>query len=136
MLIDGVSSPGGTTIAALEALEAGGVRAAFAEAVAANVRALEGAGLVSGAAARDAIVDAIGQFYGLLIFVYVLMSWFPMRGILYDIYRVLGSVVEPYLGLFRSLIPPMGNFDFSPLVAYFVLQMVVNYVLVPLALKL
>ena len=81
-------------------------------------------------------IRAIGQFYGLLIFVYILMSWFPMRGFIYDIYQVLGSVVEPYLRLFRNLIPPMGNFDFSPLVAYFVLQMVVNYVLVPLALKL
>lgn len=37
-LIDGVASPGGTTIAALERLEARGVRAAFAEAVAAAVR--------------------------------------------------------------------------------------------------
>ena len=81
-------------------------------------------------------IAAVGQFYGLLIFVYVLMSWFPMRGALYDIYKVVGSVTEPYLGLFRNLIPPIGNFDFSPLVAYFVLQMVVNYVLVPLALRL
>ena len=37
VLIDGVSSPGGTTIAAIEALEVGGLRAAFAAAVAANV---------------------------------------------------------------------------------------------------
>lgn len=37
-LIDGVSSPGGTTIAAIGALEAGGVRAAFSEAVSAVVR--------------------------------------------------------------------------------------------------
>lgn len=36
-IIDGVTSPGGTTIAAIEALEAGGVRAAFANAVAAAV---------------------------------------------------------------------------------------------------
>jgi YggT family protein len=81
-------------------------------------------------------VRAIGQFYGTLIFIYVLMSWFPMRGALYDIYKVLGTIVEPYLALFRNLIPTMGAFDFSPLVAYFVLQIVVNYVLVPLALRL
>jgi pyrroline-5-carboxylate reductase len=37
-LVDGVSSPGGTTIAAIEALEARAIRSAFAEAVAANVK--------------------------------------------------------------------------------------------------
>ena len=81
-------------------------------------------------------VRAIGQFYGTLIFIYVLMSWFPMRGALYDIYKVLGTIVEPYLALFRNLIPTVGAFDFSPLVAYFVLQLVVSLVLVPLALML
>jgi pyrroline-5-carboxylate reductase len=37
-LIDGVASPGGTTIAAIEVLEARAVRSAFADAVAAGVR--------------------------------------------------------------------------------------------------
>lgn len=37
-VIDGVASPGGTTIAAIEALEAGGLRAAFAAAVTAAVK--------------------------------------------------------------------------------------------------
>ena len=82
------------------------------------------------------VILAVGQFYGTLIFIYVLMSWFPMRGALYDIHNVLGSVVEPYISLFRNLIPTVGAFDFSPLVAYFVLQLVLNWVLVPLALKL
>ena len=81
-------------------------------------------------------VRAVGQLYGTLIFVYVLMSWFPTRGVLFDVYRVLGSVVEPYLSLFRNLVPAAGGFDFSPLVAYFVLQIVLIYVLVPLALML
>jgi pyrroline-5-carboxylate reductase len=40
-LIDGVASPGGTTIAAIEKLEAGGLRSAFAAAVAANVTRAE-----------------------------------------------------------------------------------------------
>ena len=82
------------------------------------------------------IIRSVGQLYGTLIFIYVLMSWFPMRGVLYDIQHVLGTIVEPYLSLFRNLIPTVGAFDFSPLVAYFVLQLVVNFVLVPLALRL
>ena len=71
---------------------------------------------------------SILNLYSLLIFIYVLMSWFPMRGTLYDAYRVLGSVIEPYVGLFRRLIPPMGGFDFSPWAAILVLR----WVLVPL----
>ena len=78
------------------------------------------------------VLGAVGRFYGILIFVYVLMSWFPMRGILFDIQRVLASLCEPYISIFRRFIPPVGGLDLSPLVAYFVLQVVVNYVLVPL----
>ncbi|MEI7814575.1 MAG: pyrroline-5-carboxylate reductase [Coriobacteriia bacterium] len=40
-LIEGVSSPGGTTIAAIQRLEASGLRAAFADAVAANIKRAE-----------------------------------------------------------------------------------------------
>lgn len=78
------------------------------------------------------VLGAVGRFYGILIFVYVLMSWFPMRGILFDIQRVLASLCEPYISVFRRFIPPVGGLDLSPLVAYFVLQVVVFYVLVPL----
>ena len=68
---------------------------------------------------------SIANLYSLLIFIYVLMSWFPMRGTLYDAYRVLGTIVEPYVGLFRRIIPPLGGFDFSPWAAILVLRWVV-----------
>ena len=64
----------------------------------------------------------------MLIIVYVLDVVVPdERRRLYDVYRVLGSLVEPYLGLFRRFIPPMGGMDFSPLVAILVLQFVVRW---------
>jgi len=73
------------------------------------------------------IVRSVGQFYIVLIIVYVLMSWLPMNGgIIYDVYRVLASVCEPYLGLFRRFIPPMGGMDLSPIVGIIVLQLVVG----------
>lgn len=75
------------------------------------------------------ILAGIIQFYGFLIFAYVLMSWFPIRGIGADIYQVIGSLVEPYLAVFRRFIPPMGTLDISPMVAYFVLIFVSRFVL-------
>jgi len=79
-----------------------------------------------------AIVYALGRFYSILIIVYVLMSWFPISGIFEDIYRVLGSVVEPYIGIFRRIIPPLGMIDITPIIALLVLQ----YLIVPLLVRL
>lgn len=66
------------------------------------------------------LVDA----YCLIIFVYVLMSWLPTdRGVLADIYHVLGRVCDPYLNLFKRLIPPIGGMvDVTPIIALLVLQ--------------
>jgi len=35
----------------------------------------------------------------------------------------LHDTVEPYLGIFRRLIPPIGMFDVSPIVALIVLSL-------------
>ncbi|MGV8082500.1 MAG: YggT family protein [Coriobacteriia bacterium] len=72
------------------------------------------------------IIRALANFYGALIIIYVLMSWFPVRGMLYDVYRVIGSIVEPYLRIFRRFVPIMGGLDVSPIIAYLVLQLIVN----------
>ena len=69
------------------------------------------------------IVMQLMRFYELLIVVYVLMSWLrPTGGLVFDIYRTLGTIVEPWIGLFRRIMPRTGAFDFSPLVAIIVLQ--------------
>ena len=77
------------------------------------------------------IVLAVLNFYEILIVAYVLMSWFAhpgTGGLLGDIYGVLRTLCEPYVGLFRRLIPPLqigaGGLDFSPLVALIVLQII------------
>lgn len=79
-----------------------------------------------------ALVVGLVRFYIWLIIAYVLMSWFrPGEGLLGDIYRVLGSVVEPYIGIFRRIVPVVsmgaGGLDLSPLVAILVLQLVLQF---------
>jgi YggT family protein len=74
------------------------------------------------------VVQGVGSFYGFLIIAYVLMSWLPMNNSsVQDLYGVLSSLVEPYLGLFRRFIPPLGGMDWSPIVAILVLQFGVRW---------
>lgn len=68
------------------------------------------------------------RFYSWLIIAYVIMSWIPAGGIVADIYRALGSICEPYLGLFRRFIPPLGMVDISPIVAILVLNIATSLV--------
>ncbi|GAB4283533.1 MAG: YggT family protein [Coriobacteriia bacterium] len=71
-----------------------------------------------------ALVSRLIDFYVLLIFIYIIMSWFRPSGVLYDIYRVLAQVCEPYIGLFRRLPLQVGMLDLSPMAAIFVLYLI------------
>ena len=70
------------------------------------------------------LIVSLSDVYSMLIFVYVMLSWFPTdRGILADINTVLGKIYNPYLNLFKKFIPPIGGMvDVSPIVALLVLQ--------------
>ncbi len=68
------------------------------------------------------VVAAAITLYMWLIIAYVLLSWVPVSGVLLDIYRVIATLVEPYLGIFRRFIPPVGMVDISPIVAILILQ--------------
>ena len=70
------------------------------------------------------LIVSLSDVYSMLIFVYVMLSWFPTdRGILADINTVLGKICDPHLNLFKKFIPPIGGMvDVSPIVALLVLQ--------------
>lgn len=74
------------------------------------------------------ILVRIVDIYTLIIFVYVLMSWIPRKtGIIADIDNALEKICEPYLGLFRKIIPPIGGMiDISPIIAILALQLVIR----------
>ena len=61
------------------------------------------------------------KFYSYALIIYILMSWFPGARES-SIGQILGKVCEPYLEVFRKFIPPLGMFDFSPIVAILALQ--------------
>ena len=75
------------------------------------------------------IQDFISVFiavYILLIFAYILMSWIriPYSPWLNRIQRFLYDVCEPYLRIFRRILPSLGPIDLSPIVAVFSLYFI------------
>jgi YggT family protein len=69
------------------------------------------------------IVDLVFTFLYLAIMARIILSWFrfdPYHPVSVFLYRV----TEPILGFFRSIIPPVGMIDFSPIVAIVVLGIV------------
>lgn len=83
-------------------------------------------GVIS-SAARGAIPSLLGfilygliTFYSLLILMRIVFSW-AMVGYGNRLMRFLVDATEPLLGPLRRMIPPLGRFDISPLVAFFIL---------------
>lgn len=63
------------------------------------------------------------RIYSFMLIAYILMSWVPAAQNS-AIGRMLEKVCEPYLGIFRKFIPPLGMIDISPIVAIFMLNFI------------
>jgi YggT family protein len=75
-------------------------------------------------------IDDFIWVYILLIFIYVLSSWvrLPYSPWLRRIQDFLRDVCEPYLRLFRRVLPSFGPLDLSPVVAIFFLFLLMRVV--------
>lgn len=71
------------------------------------------------------LASTIAQFlniYMLILFIRILLSWFPTINWYDPPFSILSQLTDPYLNLFRSFIPPIGGIDFSAIIAIFALQ--------------
>ena len=71
------------------------------------------------------------NFYVLIVFFRIVLSWFPLRpgGIVFTINQWLFRATEPLMGRARRILPPMGQFDLSPIVVILFLQIVVGHLI-------
>ena len=70
------------------------------------------------------IIDWVCTAYTFMIAVRIIGSWFPAFS-QHQIMRFLRFYTDPYLNIFRKLIPPIGGMlDLSPLLAFFGLQII------------
>jgi YggT family protein len=63
------------------------------------------------------------SIYLLVLLVRVLLSWFPNLDWSNPVLSSVSAITDPYLNVFRGLIPPLGGLDLSALVAFIVLQL-------------
>lgn len=75
------------------------------------------------------LVDTLSTFfqiYFVLLIVRILLSWFPNVDFMSPPFSIVSQLTDPYLNLFRSIIPPLGGLDLSPILAIFLLQFLTN----------
>ena len=82
--------------------------------------------LADAVSSAETFINVFITLYGLVILVYILTGWLrlPYSPTLNRIQRFLYDVCEPYLRLFRRLLPGTGAIDFSPILALIALGVI------------
>lgn len=73
----------------------------------------------------DIFVQTLSTFlsiYTILLIIRILLSWFPNVDWFNPPFSVLSQLTDPYLNVFRSIIPPLGGIDLSPILAFLLLS--------------
>jgi YggT family protein len=71
------------------------------------------------------IIDKLFLCYMVMLFVRIMSSWFPEYQN-HSFLRFVAYYTDPYLNLFRRVIPPLGMIDISPMIAFFALKIIEN----------
>jgi uncharacterized protein YggT (Ycf19 family) len=72
----------------------------------------------------ELFVNVFISVYALVVFLYVLTSWIRLPYSFNPVVRFLYDVCEPYLRLWRRVLPSFGPLDLSPMVAILALVVV------------
>ena len=70
------------------------------------------------------VISQTLEIYSFLLIIRVLLSWFPNLDFSNPIIANLTAITDPYLNLFRGIIPPIGGLDISPILAFVLLNVI------------
>lgn len=74
------------------------------------------------------VLKILFQVYTLMLFARILSSWIP-EWRESKIVQFISFYTDPYLDLFRRIVPPLGGIDFSPILAFITLSLVERFIL-------
>ena len=79
----------------------------------------------------ETFINVFLILYGLVILLYIITSWLrlPYSPTLNRIQRFLYDVCEPYLRIFRRLLPATGAIDLSPMLALLALGVIDRFLI-------
>ena len=75
------------------------------------------------------MINTINILFELLIYlllIRIVLSWIPHNR-LHPIIDFIYQITEPLLKPFRNMINPIGGVDLSPIIVFFLLRLVQNY---------
>ena len=64
------------------------------------------------------------ELYTYILIARVLLTWFPQIDWTRQPFAAVSQIADPYLNLFRNIIPPLGGIDLSPILAFIALSVV------------
>ncbi len=71
------------------------------------------------------LLSIIFQIFYIILFTRIILSWViqaTRNSAVWTIYQITHQLTEPLLAPIRNILPPMGGFDFSPLLLLFILS--------------
>jgi YggT family protein len=71
-----------------------------------------------------ALISKIIDLYLIFMTIRILLTWFPNVNFYDPPLSWLAQITDPYLNIFRSIIPPLGGMDVSPILAFLLLKVV------------
>ena len=72
------------------------------------------------------VLASTAQIFSILLLIRVLLTWFPSIDWNNGALSALCSLTDPYLNIFRGIIPPIGGFDISSILAFLLLNVIQN----------
>ena len=67
------------------------------------------------------------KFYIVLLTLRVYLTWFININFYTQPFQSLGKMTDPYLRVFRGIIPPLIGFDLSPLLGFILLTFLIDF---------
>lgn len=78
------------------------------------------------------LIAHAAQLYIICIFIIIILSWVNPAAGHHPVVRVAGQIVAPVMRPARRILPPVGGFDFSPILALILVFAVLFLVAAPL----